>query len=235
MQIAICDDEAIFRTELRTFISDYKRTRRLQIDIYEFDKGENLLASDLIFDMVFMDYQMPSLDGMETARALRTKNSLCSIVFITNYPGFVFESFEVNPYRFFKKPITALEIQNLFDIYIRQQKALAPILINDFWGQKTIASKDIIYLEADGKYCIIRTVNETAHSSKTLAGVLSLLPQYCFYRIHRTYAINMYYVFRIENNQVTFINGEKAIIGRNHLADFKKTYRDFIKNYCLKI
>lgn len=235
MQIAICDDSSIFRHELRTYIVNYKKNRRVPIDIYEFNDGNKLLSADLIFDIIFLDYQMPSLDGMSTARMLRSKNSLCSIVFVTNYPDFVFESFEVNPYRFFKKPIQPTDVEATLDSYIRQQKMLAPIMINDYDGQKIIPSKSIVYLEGDGKYCVIRTVSETVHSSKTLAGVLELLPQYCFYRVHKSYAVNMYHIDQIENNQILLINGERVLIGRNNIATFKKAYRDFIKNYYLRI
>jgi DNA-binding LytR/AlgR family response regulator len=204
------------------------------MDIYEFRDGNALLTSDAVFDIVFLDYQMPNLNGMDTARQLRARNSICNIVFVTNFPDFVFESFEVNPYRFYKKPISPNEIESMFDFYIRQQKALSPIIINDFDGQKVIASKNIIYLEGDGKYCLIRTVSETVHSSKPLSGVMQMLPQYCFYRIHKSYVVNLYYIDRIDNNLVYFINGEKAVIGRNNIGDFNRAYRNFVKNYYLR-
>ena len=235
MQIAICDDQSFFRSELRKYLVDYKKERRVQIDVSEFQNGRALIESKEVFDMVFMDYQMPGLDGMATARIFRERNSMCTIVFVTNYPEFVFESFEVNPYRFFRKPISGEEIAGMLDVYIRQQKLLSPIIINGYEGQKTIASKDVVYLEGDGKYCIIRTVNDTVHSSKTLSGVLTLLPQYCFYRVHRSYAVNMYHVERMDNNTILLLNGERVLVGRNHIADFKKAYREFVKNYYLRI
>ena len=122
----------------------------------------------------------------------------------------------------------------MLDSYISQQKLLAPLVINDYDGQKIISSKEVVYLEGDGKYCIIRTTNETVHSSKTLSKVLELLPRYCFYRVHKSYAVNMYCIDRIDNNQISLINGEKVLIGRNHIADFKKAYREFVKNYYLQ-
>ena len=177
---------------------------------------------------------MPSLDGMETARILRTNNAFCSIVFVTNYPDFVFDSFEVSPYRFLRKPIDFEQIELLLNTYVKQQKALAPIIINDYDGQKIIESKDIIYLEGDGKYCIIRTTTETVHSSKTLSGVLELLPQYCFFRAHKSYAVNLYCVQQIIGRELLLKNGEKVLISRNKVADFKAIYKRFIKDYYLK-
>ena len=101
MQVAICDDEKEFRDELKKFLIGYKKDRRISIDIDEFENGNDLIQSREIYDIIFMDYQMPGTDGLETARILRLKNCICSIIFITSFPQFVFESFEVQPFRFF--------------------------------------------------------------------------------------------------------------------------------------
>lgn len=234
MQIAICDDELNFREELKKYLVEYKKDKRIQLDIYEFKNGEALCSADISFDIVFLDYQMPSLDGMETARILRENNILCNIVFVTNYPDFVFESFEVNPYRFWKKPVEFEKVESLLNLYIKQHRMLAPIMIFDYDGQKIIESKDVVYLEGDGKYCIIRTWHETVHSSKTLSGVLELLPQYCFFRVHKSYAVNLYCVKQILGNEILLKNGEKVLISRNNVSKFKVIYKNFIRDYYLK-
>lgn len=235
MQIAICDDESVFREELKNFLLDYKKRKKLHIDIYEFSRGENFISSDLSFDIVFLDYQMPGQNGMETAKLLRSKNATCSIVFITNYPQFVLEAFEVQTYRFFIKPVTRAQIEDTVDNYIFQQALLCPLIKIQDGEQITINSKDIIYIEGDGKYCYIRTSCCTYHSSKTLSRVIECLPQHCFYRIHKSYAVNLYCISSIKDNFVLLNNGEKALIGRNRSSDFKSAYRDFVKNYYVRL
>lgn len=235
MQVAICDDDALFRSELRNYLVTYKTKKRVQIDIYEFNSGREFLDCDLVFDIVFLDFQMPDLNGLETAKQLRLKNSICSIVFITSYASFFIKNaFEVNTYRFFDKPVFEDDIYTMLDVYIKHQQKLAPIIINDSYAQKTIASKDIIYLEGDGKYCIIRTNTDTVHSSKTLSGVLQELPQHCFCRTHKSYAVNLYCIEHIQDNYVYFTNGEKASIGRSYSSDFKKIYKNFVKDYYVR-
>lgn len=157
MLVAICDDEKIFRDELKSFLLKYKTNNHLCIDICQFSNGEDLLNSNEIFDIVFLDYQMPGLDGMEVARKLRSKNIICNIVFVTNYPQFVFESFEVQPYRFYVKPLEEKQLISLMNTFIAQQKLLSPIVVINDNEQKTVSAKDIMYLEGDGKYCTIRT------------------------------------------------------------------------------
>ena len=90
-------------------------------------------------------------------------------------------------------------------------------------------------MEGDGKYCIIRTKNDSFHSSKTLSGVLALLPKYCFYRVHKSYAVNLYCIQKVVNNEIVLLNGEKVSISRNNLGSFKTTYKKFIKDYYLNL
>lgn len=220
---------------MRNILIEYKRKLRICIDIYEFPNGEELIKSKLQFNIVFLDYQMPGIDGMKVARKLRARKNFCSIIFVTSFPQFVLESFEVQPYRFFVKPIDYEKIYKAIDSYISQQKLLSPITIIIDNELRTLKSEDVVYLEADGKYCYIRTAEETLHSSKTLSQIQALLPYHCFYRVHKTYLINMYCVDTIQNNIVIMNNGEKAIVGKSKIAEFKKDYKDFVRNYYIKV
>lgn len=234
MLIAICDDENVFRKELKSYLLNYKSQHRLQIDIYQFMSGDDLLQSTETFDIIFLDYQMPGLDGMAVARKLRQKNITCSIVFITNYPQFMLESFEVQPYRFFIKPLLEHQLVSLMNTFIAQQKLLSPLIVINDREQKVISVKDILYIEGNGKYSIIRTTTDTYNSSKTLAQVHSLLPQHCFYRTHKSFVINLYCIDSISDKCAIITNGEKVQIARNKFTEFKHAYVEFIKNYYLR-
>lgn len=235
MLIAICDDEQVFRDSLRSMIFEYKAKHRLHIDVYEYADGQSLLNSSKVFDMVFLDYQMPGIDGMQVARALRNKNCTCSIVFITGFPDFVYDAFEVQPYRFFVKPIHAGQIENLLNAFVAQQKQLAPIIVINESEQIVVQAKDVLYLEGNGKYCTIRTNQATYNSSKTLSQVHALLPQYCFYRSHKSFVVNLYSVYSFNQEIITLTNGEIARIGRNKTANFKNVYKQFIKDYFIEV
>lgn len=235
MLIAICDDEKNFRDSLQSMIIEYKREKRLHIDIQTYSDGKALLDSKKVFDIVFLDYQMPGMDGMRVAQELRKRNCICSIVFITAYPHFVLDSFEVQPFRFFVKPIKYDQIGSLMTTYIAHQKKLAPIILINDDEQTVVSAKEILYLEGDGKYCTIRTANKTYSSSKTLAKVHALLPQHCFYRSHKSYVVNLYSVSSFDQETITLTNGEIARIGRSKTAAFKNTYKQFIKDYYVEI
>lgn len=234
MLVAICDDDPLFRSELKKILVNYKQEKRLAIDIYEFDNGKKLLDSTDYFDIVFIDYQMPGIDGLETAKLLRTRKFICSIIFITSYPQFILDSFEVEPFRFIIKPEIEEKVKSALDSYIKQKKLLNPIIIFDEGVQYTICTEDIIYLEATGKKCIIRTNDRTYRSSKTLSQIEKVLPYHCFYRIHKSFIINMYCISEIQNKEVKLVNGEKAVISRPLLTKFKNAYANFVEIFYLR-
>ena len=235
MQIAICDDEKEFLLELKRFILEYRTHKLVAIDIYEYNNGRSLLESNQTFDIVFIDYQMPGLDGLETARLLRERNYICSIVFITNYPSFVFKSFEVQPFRFFKKPLNKDELFSAMDSYLKQQKMLNPIMIVDEGERKIIQTEEIVYIEGSGKGTIIRTKNGIVQCSKNLSTVLKLLPMHCFYRTHKSYIVNLYCIVSYNRMEIKMINGEKMPISRIKSADFNSFYKQFVKNYYVRL
>lgn len=235
MIAAICDDEEIFRKELKDFLIQYKKDRRIHLDIVEFSDGQSLLNYGSGIDIVFLDYEMPGLDGIQTARILRSRKNICCIMYITSYPEYVFESFEVNTYRYFVKPIDWDKLTIAMDDFIKDKKMQSPIVVNVDGEQITISSEDIIYLEAAGKYCQVRTIKDTVRSSKTIAKVFELLPHHCFYRTHKSYVINLYCVRAIKDRYVLLSNGEKAAISRNNMAAFKRAYKDFVKHFIARM
>ncbi len=235
MQIAICDDDKDFRSELRDMILDFRIEKRFAADIFEYDKAEDLLDSGVVFDLIFLDQQLPGVSGMEAARSLRRINCMCGIIFVTGYPQFVFDSFEVQPFRFFVKPVGKEKVAAAIDSYIQQNKLQSPIIIVQDNRRFSVDSRDIIYLEGQGKYCLVRTKDETFRSSRTISGVQQLLPVHCFYRIHKSYVVNMYYVSSIQGSEVVLLNGERASISRSHLKDFRKSYAEFVKNYYVRL
>ncbi len=231
MIVAVCDDEELFRKDMTELLVEYKKARRLPLDIVEFSSGTELLEYEYPCDIVLLDYDMPGIDGMQTARALREKKSLCCIIFATAYSEYVFDAYEVNTYRYLVKPITHEKLAPVIDSYIRERKMLAPITLYVDGEQLTVSSESIIYLEADGRSCTVRTDKKALHSSKTLMQLDELLPRHCFYRTHKSYTVNFYYISAIKENTVILTNGERVLISRKRAGDFKKAYKEFVKHF----
>ena len=100
MQIAICDDDKSIGLILE------EKIKKLLPDavIEKYLSGDELIASGCEPDILFLDIQMPGMDGMETARILRQKNERMVLIFVTAVEEYVFQAFDVAAFHYLVKP-----------------------------------------------------------------------------------------------------------------------------------
>lgn len=231
MRIAICDDETPMHSLLKRHLDSYAHGRNLSIMYFHFKDGRELLAFPQDLDLIFLDYQMKEMDGMETARKLRESHIDTPIIFLTSFPHIVFDTFEVNAYRFLVKPVDPEKLTAAMDSFLSDQETDQYIVIKDGDLSRRINIDDIVYAEASDKYCFIRTTEEGFVYKKTLAELESQLPEDRFFRSHRTYLIGFRHVVSHTETTIVLDNQEKALISKLKRTPFKKAFQDYIKRY----
>ncbi len=231
MRIAICDDEKFFRDTLKSTLDKYARERAFDFVYTEFSSGELLLASNTDFDLIFMDYQMRTINGIDTVDKMRKRNDKTIVVFITSYPQVAMESIKVQPHRFLSKPIEHEKFYEALDSFIELYNSDAYVLVYDEENDKMkrLAEWDILYAEADNIYCKVVTVDNCYLYKNTLSDFEEQLKSDFFYRSHRSYLINMNFVDNYSNSEIIFENGERALLTKIKHFDFQKTYMAFLK------
>jgi len=229
MRFAICDDEKLFRNEIKKTLDKYSKERHIDVLYDEFSNGHELLACKNEYDIIFMDYQMDSIDGLETAKKLREKNNNTDIIFITSFPQIVFDTFQYNTFRFLVKPIDYEKFCAALDDYRKIKNTEIFIIIKTDDITKKIPASQIIYAEASDKYCYIRTAEENFLYKKTLSELEEILPKDIFFRCHRSYIVNFRHIVSHTNTDITLDNQEKALISKMKASSFKKTFVEFIK------
>ena len=231
MRIAICDDKMPLHDDLKKHLEEYALKRHL-ITVYDdYTKGADLVASPIEYDIIFMDYQMEGLDGLETSRLIRKKNLKTTIIFLSSFPDIVFDTFEVNAYRFLTKPINMEKLSSAMDDYLAGLDDSNFILIKTDDDNKRININDIIYVEASDKYCYIRTTEENILYKNTLSEIEKLVPEDKFFRSHRTYLVGFRHIVSHTSTDILFDNKERALISKLKLSSFKKAFVDYVKRY----
>lgn len=156
MFAALCDDDKYIIEELKKLLLTYAKENRIIIDIDEFESGEKLLNSENNYDIIVLDFQLGSTDGLTVAKELRKRNVLSCIIFLTSYPNFMIDAFEVNTFRFLLKPIDKSKFFKAIDDYVKIVDANYPITLIQNKELKKINSNEICFIEADGKYSNIQ-------------------------------------------------------------------------------
>lgn len=232
MNIAVCDDEEFFRNDTEKRIFTYVQNNHLNVQVTKFSDGLDLLKSEKIFDIIFIDFEMANSNGLEVARMIRAKNAETKIVFISSHPDIVFEAIKYKTFRFLVKPVTDESFNETMSAAIRERKNDYMIVVRDEQNEKnvTISEKDIIYVQADNIYSIIVTPNRTYKYMNNISALQSQLKSDFFYRSNRSFLVNMNHIQSYDNKEILMSNGHKAVISKLKFKEFKNTYLDFIKS-----
>lgn len=232
IRIAICDDSAYIREETRKYILKYSFKNDFEYSLDEYDSGEELLGSNRIYDLIFMDYQFEKtkLDGISIAKELRRQRIEATIIFLSSYPGVVFQTFEVGTFRFLVKPIEEDKFNDAINSFLNTMEKEQILTVRMNGMNHFIKENAISYVEGYGKYCIIHFVDkrERLECHETLASVESRLPFNHFYRCHKSFLVNLKYVASYNRTDLILENGESILISRNQYKEFTEAYADYL-------
>lgn len=237
MRVVICDDEKSMQAILENLLNEYSRMRNIDVFVDKFDNGRNLLKAlnEREYEIVFMDYQMNGIDGMETSRLIRSKNNECVIIFVSAYPEVAVDSYEVNTFRFIVKPINKEKLFKALDDYLKSIDYDNLLILKTHDGTWKIKMSDIIYAEAKGKHTIIRTTQNSFEIHIHLKKIENKLSDEKFCRCQRAYIAGFSHIENHTNTEIIFDNGERAQIGKVYAAKFKKEFQEYIMRYNRKL
>ena len=222
MRIAICDDEAFWIHELQNLLKEYYITRHIDFYVLFFSSGTELLGTHDKFDIIFMDYQMENLNGIDTARKIRNLNNNCAIIFVSSYPDIV------DAFRFLIKPIDKAKLFKSLDDYRKKIENDNFIVLKSRENETILKTSEIIFCEALGRHTLLHTTRGDIESSKNIKEIEKQLSNDRFFRSHKAFIASFSHITGYDNNSITFDNGETAFISRNYLPRFKAAFHEFI-------
>lgn len=234
IKIAICDDEKIILDY--TYFKIKKTIEELYGDkekeISKFINGNLLLNEidniDKGYDLVFLDIDMPEIDGFEVAESIRKYNKDIIILFLTSKDELVYESFKYSPFRFLRKSKLDEELEEALNNVIKmieKRKEEKHYVFDTDKGEIMFDIDDILYIECFNKKAYIKTFNSKYELLKVkFNNLLEELIKFNFISIYRNCAINIKYIYSIGKIDVTLDNKEKLAVSRYKINDLKKAF-----------
>ena len=207
INIGICDDEASMRRLLRAPLEQKLQLLGADYRIYEYDCGETLLTRPETewLDILFLDIELKQLSGMETARNLRKRDSHTLLIFVTAYPDFVFQGYEVHAFHYILKPYENQKIMKVLEQAIKElgQNREHYFTLEQKSGTTKIPAKKILAFSSDRRKIIISLEDGTKNEYYgKLDAVETDLPDY-FIRCHNRHLVNLNYVTALEKDGCT--------------------------------
>jgi len=184
-------------------------------------------------DLLFLDIQMPNIDGMELAHSLPAETR---VVFTTAFKEYAFESYEVNALDFLLKPIRYNKflgsVEKARKVFDSQQTAVQPkqqpntvfIRVDGEW--RNIPVDQITYVNGMKDYVLFYLDGEKKPliSHLTMKAIEEMLPPDKFLRIHRSYIVAVDKIQKVDRNDCVYI-GEEII----HIPDgYQQVFNQFL-------
>lgn len=218
LRCLIVDDELI---AIKDIVSNIEKIKFL---IVEDTCSSAIEAAEILkkgnIDLMFLDINMPYLSGIEFLESL---DKAPLTILSTAYSEYALDGYRLNVIDYLLKPISfqrffqaVQKAQEIFQTQILLQNvedSQPNLFIRQGDSFQKIDWNDILYIEGMQNYLKIHLSNKTLTIHQTMVSLEALLPKDAFYRIHKSYLINVYKIDSISGGRL-FINGEELPISK---------------------
>ncbi len=241
LRTVIVDDEPLARERIRTLLAGWDDIEL----VAECASGQEAVAAvrRLRPSLLFLDIQMPELDGFGVLRALPPPYRPEAIVFVTAHDRFAVHAFDVNAIDYLLKPYTAkrfnaalerararlvgagrgqrAEIDALLESVAARMAVPERLTIRSRDGIQFVPVQDVDWLEADRNYTVLHLGTQALRIREAISELENQLGAAGFVRVHRSIIVNVDRIFRLEpwahgEYVIVLRNGTKVISGRGY-------------------
>ena len=189
---------------MRRLIEREAQLNGLEYKVSEYGSGEEMLKTleKDAPELLFLDIEMDGIDGMEAARAIRKTRKDTVIIFVTAYPDFVFQGYEVHAFHYILKPYKEEKIKEVFRMALEELNLHTEqyYAVEQKSGTLRLRLKEVRFFSSDRKKVKAETEEGKIEFYGKLNDIETTLPEY-FIRIHNRYLVNLNYVTKVESSQ----------------------------------
>lgn len=224
LHIAIVEDDENSSVLLQNYVKKYFDDNGDKCKISVFKDGLDFI-SDYTgdYNIIFMDIEMPHLNGMQTAKKLRAVDSNVTLIFVTNMAKYALKGYEVDALDFMVKPVDYFNFSLKMDKAVRIQKRYnnEAFCIETEDGIVKLTASEIRFVETDGHFVIYHTEKGDHRVRASMRDTEVLLIKFGFVRCNSSFMVNLSYV--------TKTNGDVVEMGQDKLAISRSRKKAFIE------
>lgn len=231
LNFAIIDDNSTDIQYAATLVKNWAVAANHTVRIHEFLSAEEFMfhyADEKDYDILLLDIEMGGMNGVELAKRIRQDNDTVQMIFITGFPDFVAEGYDVSALHYLMKPVSEEKLFAVMDRAARNcVKTENYLLVTLDQTLKRIPVNSIMYAESFAHYIVLVTA-EGQYQVRENIGVLAEKLGENFVRPHRSYLVNLRHVHSISKTEVLLDNGSAIPLSR---YNYQKINQAFIQYY----
>lgn len=232
MNIALIEDDGNEAEALRSYIDKYGEKNGMTFDVKHFSDSENFLENyKQGYDIVFMDIELPGMNGMEAAKRLRALDRAVTLIFVTNMARYAVNGYEVGAFDFIVKPVTygsfEIKFRRALDS-IAENSGGKKISVYSPDGTRLVSVSSVKYIEVMDHRVVWHTMNGDISLCGSLKKIEESLPKPDFVRCNNCYIVNLKYVTEVRTSSV-IVSGEELQVSVSKKKDLMKALAEYLE------
>ena len=230
INIAIVEDDEKDLNIVQSYLLKYISLHNLDVNIKKYSTSNDFLNSKNInFNIVFLDIQLPDIDGISLAHTFRNSNPKAIIIFITSLSMLAIRGYEVNALDFIVKPLIyndfAFKIRRAFKSisYEKTKEFHLRLPGNNYYN---FLSSDLLYVEVIKHKLIYHLKGRDISTYDTLSSVIPRLISCGFLQCNRCYVVNPIHINKISGYDI-FIGTDILRISQQRRKEFMESFTNW--------
>ncbi|MFA6624342.1 MAG: LytTR family DNA-binding domain-containing protein [Bacilli bacterium] len=231
IRIAVVEDSKSDTSLFKEYVSKYQTENNSVFDVHYFNSGVSFLEEyKAEFDIIFMDIDLPEMNGLDVSAKLRERDSEVVLIFLTNLAKYAIKGYSVNAFDFVAKPITYYSFSTMLKRAINKcgYKIRNDITINNSGSIVKINVDEIAYIEVYNHQLVYHTDKGDYPQWGSLSSIEEEYIGYGFSKGNSSQLINLRRVSSISGSQVTLDNNKVIYLSRSQKKDFALRFTEFI-------
>ena len=225
-KIAICDDMEEDVKYISSAVNKWAEKENITVDIETFPSAESFLfryAEQKAFDILLLDVEMPSMNGVELAKRIRKENDAVQIIFITGYTDYISEGYEVSALHYLVKPLSETKLFEVLNRAVLKIRKNEKSLYLSLPGEMVrIPIYEIKYLEVQQNYVTVHSKKD--YTVKKSLGEFERELDERFYRMGRSFIVNLSCIDKITKTDVFLSDGSVIPLSRGQYEPLNKAF-----------
>ena len=230
IRIAIVDDDEAYRLQAKEYVELFSKESGEQFEITVFNSGMDFITDyKPVYDIAFLDIEMPLMNGMETAKRLRQVDNKICIIFITKMAKYAIDGYEVNAIDFVVKPIKYYNFTDKLKKAVKHVQSYAEreVVIKSNGSYFRLPLSQIYYIEADKHYLVYSTARGEIRERGNIEETVEKLGE-GFSMCNSGCIVNLKHIRQVTQTDVV-VNGVSLPLSKRRVKDFRTDMLKFMR------
>ena len=231
LKIALLDDDKTALLISKGAIESFFQEKNIAISLDAFSSPVNFLAmaKEENYRLVFLDIDMPELNGLEVGKQLKEFNPQTDIIYLSQREDLVFDTLVLHPFGFIRKSKIIQDFASVLELFVNTslntQSENKKITISSKTGTISADIDSIMYIEGNKNYQTFYLKDSNVFDARVLMSDLETkLKDHGFIRVHKGYLINYLFIRQIGTNEVTLTNNRVLPLSNKRKDEIMEEY-----------